>query len=426
MKLLLKNCTIVDAIDDYSGKRDILINEGIIEKIEKNITVEVDETIDTEGFYVMPGFIDAHVHLREPGFEKKETVRTGSKAAAKGGYTSICCMPNTNPVTDSVERLNNLMEIIKKDGVVNVFPIASVTIGEKGNEITEMAVLKNVGAIAFSDDGRPIENAKIMRNALKIAKEKKIVVMEHCEDLDLAEGGVMNEGEKSRQLGLIGIPALSEELPIMRNVMIAKETNSAIHIAHISTAGSAEIIRKAKQDYINVTCEVTPHHISLTEDIIEDGFTDCKVNPPLRTKNDVEKMKQALRDNTIDLIATDHAPHHIDDKGNDFYSAANGISGIETAFAVCYTELVMGGYLTIKQLINKMSYNPSTLLGLDRGRIKIGKKADITIVDLNKKNVVNKEDFLSLGKNTPFHGRSYYGEVQYTIVNGKIVYSIKS
>lgn len=424
MKILIKNAQLIDAVVDYPMNCDLLIVDGVIEQISTDIQCAADKTIAAQGLTVLPGLVDMHVHLREPGFEHKETVATGSRAAAKGGYTTICCMPNTKPVIDNAETLSMLINIIQKDAVVNVLPIAAVSLEQKSQALTDMPALAQLGAIAFSDDGQPVSDKELMNKALFLSKQHQLLVIDHCEDHTLVHGGVINEGEKADVLGLPGISNLSEELPVMRDIMLAGEADYKIHIAHVSTSGSAEIIRLAKQRGVQVTCEVTPHHIALSDDIIAKGFTDCKVNPPLRSKEDVAAMKQALADGTIDVIATDHAPHHQDDKGEDFFKAANGISGIETAFSVCYTELVDSGLMTLKELVHKMSFRPSQILGINKGRLAVGAIADLTIVDLSKTVTINKNAFYSKGKNAPFHGRSYKGEVLYTIVNGEIVYSI--
>ncbi|MDF2590685.1 MAG: dihydroorotase [Clostridia bacterium] len=423
MKILIKKASIVDAAVDYPKYSDILVVDGIVTQIGHEIEVEADKVINGDGLAALPGFVDMHNHLREPGFEYKETVSSGTKAAARGGYTTICCMPNTKPVIDNEETLKILLDIINIDAVVNVLPIAAVSIGQQSQQLTEMKTLKTLGAIAFSDDGQPVSNNRVMLEALLSAKENGALIIDHCEDHSLVNGGVINKGSKAQELDLVGISNLSEELPVVRDIMLAAEADYKIHIAHVSTRGTVDIIREAKKRGVKVTCEVTPHHIALSDDMIRAGYTDCKVNPPLRSIEDVQAMKLALKDGTIDTIATDHAPHHETEKGNDFNKAANGISGIETSFSVCYTELVETGILSLKELVAKMSYNPSQLLGINKGRVAVGEIADITIVDLNKVNKIDKNTFLSKGKNTPFHGRSYKGEVVYTIVKGEIIYN---
>ncbi|HYF83187.1 MAG TPA: dihydroorotase [Clostridia bacterium] len=422
MRLLIKNCSIVDPAYDYQGSNDIYIEDGIIKRIEALIDLEADKVIDASGYSVLPGFVDMHTHLREPGFEYKETVYSGTRAAARGGYTTVCCMPNTKPVIDDEASLSRLLDIIKKDAVVNVHPIAAISKGQKSTEHTDMKRLKEMGAAAFSDDGKPVMTAAFMREALIAANANGWLLIDHCEELSLAEGGAVNFGRKSEQLGIKGIHPLSEELNVMRDIMLAGETGSRIHIAHISTEGSVKIIREAKDRGVKVTCEVTPHHIGLDEDIIMPGFTDSKVNPPLRRSRDIKALKEALKDGTIDAIATDHAPHHKDEKGEDFYSSAFGISGIETAFSVCYTELVEAGILSLKELAGKMSSNPANILRLETGKIRDGMAADLVIVDIARRITIDRESFLSKGKNTPFHGRKYSGDVMYTIVGGNIAY----
>lgn len=425
MRLLIKHCSIVDSADNHEGINDIYLEDGVIKLIKPAIESTADRIIDAAGLYVLPGFIDMHVHLREPGFEHKETVYSGTRAAARGGYTTICCMPNTKPIIDNEASLSCLLDIIRKDAAVKVYPIAAISIGQKSKELVEMNKLFEMGAVAFSDDGKPVMTAAFMMEVLLSSKTYDYLIIDHCEELSLAEGGAINRGRKSEQIGIHGIHPLSEELNVMRDIMIAEAVDSCIHLAHISTAGSAEIIRAAKKRGVKVTCEVMPHHIGLTEDIITSGFTDCKVNPPLRTAGDVEALKEALKDGTIDVIATDHAPHHKNEKSEDFYRSAFGISGIETAFSVCYTELVESGILSLKDLSARMSRNPAKLLKLKAGIISVGSAADLVIVDTSKKITVNREDFLSKGKNTPFHGRTYKGDIIYTIVDGNVVYENK-
>jgi dihydroorotase len=422
MRLLIKNAAIADATAEYQEGCDILLEEGIIKEIGRDLKAEEVRQLDCQGLTVLPGLVDLHSHLREPGYEHKETVASGTRAAARGGFTTICCMPNTKPVIDEPAKLKHLLELIKKDAVVKVLPMAAISMGQQSEKLTDMKALAEMGAAAFSDDGQPVRDNGLMLAALEAAKQIDALIMDHCEDHSLVNGGVINKGYQSQALRLKGISALSEELPIMRDILLAQEAGYKIHIAHVSTKGAVEIIREAKEKGIRVTCEVTPHHIAMDESMLEEGFTDCKVNPPLRSKEDVAAIKAGLKDGTIDAIATDHAPHHQTEKGGDFYTAANGISGIETAFAVCYTELVEHGVLSLKELTAKMSRNPAIILGMDAGCIAVGKAADLTIVDLNKEITIDKNTFLSKGKNTPFHGRRCKGEVIYTIVNGKMAY----
>jgi dihydroorotase len=331
-------------------------------------------------------------------------------------------MPNTKPIIDNKDSLSLLNYLIRNNSLINVYPIAAITKEQKSEQLNSMLELKEMGAIAFSDDGHPVRSANIMMDALSYAKDHKLLIIDHCEDLNLVKQGVINSGEVALRLGLKGISSASEELPVERDIELAGKLGARVHIAHISTGKSAELIRKGKNQNIKVTCEVTPHHIALTDEIITEGYTDCKVNPPLRTQQDVDALINALVDGTIDVIATDHAPHSKDDKGEDFNLAAFGISGIETAFSVCYTVLVKSGIMSLKELVKKMSYNPAQILCLNKGRILEGCDADLALVNIDNEISINKEDFLSKGHNTPFHGRSFFGEVVYTICNGKLVY----
>jgi dihydroorotase len=422
MKLLLKNCYIVDPVMNYGKNNQILIENGFIKEISKSIDVEADLVLDLIGTAVMPGLIDMHCHLREPGYEYKETVKTGTKAAAKGGFTTICCMPNTNPVIDNIDSLNVLKRVIEKDSVINVIPIGAVTKGQKGIELVNMGELAEHGVWLFSDDGRPLWNDEIIKSCLSMAKENNYMIIDHCEDLDLVSGGIINEGESSKKLGLKGISNASEALPVIRNIKFAEKLNASVHIAHISTAESLKAIKEAKEKGIKVTCEVMPHHISLCDDDITEDNTDFKVNPPLRSIKDVEALRTGLVEGVIDVIATDHAPHGEKDKPIDFYNAAFGISGIETAFSVCYTYLVRTELLSIKDLTKLMCQKPADLLNINGGRICKGCSADLAVFDLNANYIVDKREFISKGKNTPYHGKRLWGETIMTIYKGKIVY----
>jgi len=423
MSILVKNCRIVDGINDYRNICDIFIVVDRIEKINEKITdINADICIDAQGKVIVPGFVDLHCHLREPGFEYKETIESGTEAAAKGGYTTICCMPNTRPVIDNVYAIRELKKIIARNSKIQVIPIGALTVNQQGLEMCDFRSMVDEGIKLFSDDGYPVMNTKIMLECLKESLVHDFTVIDHCEDIYLSEGGVINEGKISDKLGLKGIPKIAEELQVMRDIMLAEQTGASLHIAHISTESSLNMIKMAKDKGIKISCEVTPHHISLTEDDIKENDTNYKVNPPLREMKDVSALKKGLKDGIIDVIATDHAPHSISDKPMDFYKAANGISGIELSFSVCYTHLVKTGVLTLNQLVKKMSYNPSKILGIDGGEIKEGSKADIAIIDLNSEFVVDRNKLISKGKNTPYHGKMLQAEVVMTIAKGEIVY----
>ena len=402
MNILIKNCRLTPKGKEFN----ILIEKGKISSIENCVTslgncASSNEKIiiDGSGLVAAPGFIDLHVHLRDPGFEYKEDVKSGTMAAAKGGFTTIFSMPNTSPVIDDAIKLNNYLKTIKKDAVIKVMPIAAVTKGLNGEELTDMFALARIGARAFSDDGKPINNDELFRQAMKNALDGDFLIFDHCEDLEL-----------------------SETLPIIRDINEAKGIGGRVHICHVSTTESIEVIRKAKADGVKVTCEATPHHFGLDDSIVTENFTDAKVNPPLRSKADKEAVINGIVDGTIDIIASDHAPHHKSEKGTDFKKAAFGISGIETSFSVSYTELVKKGYITFERLIELMSAKPAEIAGLDSGKLEVGKPADLVLLDLDKEITVDKEKFLSKGHNTPFHGRKYFGEVKMTVADGKIVY----
>jgi len=423
MRILLKNCRIIDGINNYKGLLDILIADEKISRIDKHIDdVEAEKIIDVQGNIVAPGFIDMHCHLREPGFEYKETIESGSRAAAKGGYTTVCCMPNTKPAIDSIRMVRELRKRIYESSDIEIIPIGALTIGQRGLEICDFKAMTSDDVKFFSDDGYSIMDNAIMMECLRQSKLHDFLVIDHCEDMGLSKGGVINEGRISQKLGLKGIPKIAEELQVMRDVMLAEYTGASIHIAHISTEGSLDIIRWAKQRGVKVSCEVTPHHISLSEEDIIPSDTSFKVNPPLRTIEDVDALRKGLQDGMIDVIATDHAPHSDLDKPGDFYKAANGISGIELSFPVCYTYLVKEGLLTMEELIKKMSYNPSKLLGLSKGVIEKGRDSDLTVVDIESQFIVDRNQLVSKGKNTPFHGKKLWGETLMTISKGKVVY----
>lgn len=429
MIIKIYNANLLDPFTNKEGIADIFIDDGIISKVKfkRKITpialslrtsASILE-IDGSGLYVFPGLIDMHTHLREPGYEYKETIRTGTLAAVRGGFTSVCCMANTNPVNDNPEVTYYILAKAKEEGSCDVYPIGAITKGLKGEELSEMAMLREAGCVAFSDDGMPVMNSLIMRRALEYSKAVGAPIISHCEDLSLSEDGVMNEGKLSFYLGLKGIPKASEEVMISRDVILSKYFKTPIHIAHVSTKGSVEIIKKAKEEGVSVTAETCPHYFTLTEEAVSGYNTNAKVNPPLRSEEDCEAIRNALSDGIIDVIATDHAPHHIDEKKVPFQEALNGISGLETAFALSLT-LIHKGILNLRQLIEKLTLNPSKILKIDRNGIKEGVEADFIVVDIKKEWTVDKDKFVSLGKNTPFDGWKLKGKVLFTVKGKKI------
>ncbi|SHM67607.1 dihydroorotase [Anaerosporobacter mobilis DSM 15930] len=422
MKTLIKNGYVIDPATDKEEICDILIVDNCIAQIGQKITKEADQIIDATDCYVMPGFIDLHVHLREPGFEYKETIESGALAAAHGGFTSICPMPNTNPVIDSKETVAYLNDKSKKEAVVNVLPVGAVTIGQTGKELADITGMAKEGIVAISEDGKSVMDTALYKKAMAIAKEEGIVVLAHCEDKSLVQGGVMNAGKKANELGMPGITNAVEDVIAARDILMAKETGVKLHLCHCSTKDSAWMVGKAKEQGLPVTAEVCPHHFALTdEDIVEDD-ANYKMNPPLRSKEDVQALKEALRDNIIDVIATDHAPHSEEEKKKSIKEAPFGIVGLETAFALTMTELVKTGYLTPRQLVEKMSYNPAKVLGINKGTLKEGAIADIVIANPNEEYTIDTKDFVSKGKNTPFQGKKVYGKILYTLVDGQVVY----
>lgn len=420
MKLLITNGRVIDPENNLDEIADILIEDGLIKEIKSNIEVDDAEIIDASNKIVCPGFVDIHVHLREPGFEYKETIATGTRAAAAGGFTSICCMPNTNPVIDTAAVANFVRERALKSGVVNVFPIGAVTKKQTGHELSEIAHLVAAGCVAISDDGEPVERAGIMRNALEYAKMFGIPVLSHCEEMSLSENGQMHEGYYSTFYGLKGIPAAAEEIVVARDILLSKLTGGHIHICHISTRGSIELVRQAKNDGVNITCEVTPHHLTLTDEIVGTYDTDTKVNPPLRSQEDVDVLIKALNDGVIDCIATDHAPHHFESKDCEYDLAEFGISGLETAIPTVMS-LVQANKLTINEMISLFTNKPAQIVGIDKGHLSIDSCADIIIIDPELEKEVDINKFYSKGKNNPYKGQTLKGWPVVTIVNGKIV-----
>jgi len=409
-KLLLVNGTIVEP-GQGQFKNDILIVNGRIEKIGGvDRTSFAGEIVDLTGRLVVPGLLDMHAHFREPGREDEETIETGCQAAMAGGFTGVCVMPNTDPPVDDAEVVRFILDRAAGQ-LVDVYPIAAVTKGRRGKELTEMAELVEAGAVAFSDDGSPVVDSEIMRRALEYTSMLGVPVIDHCEDLSLSRNGVMNESFVSTELGLPGIPNISEEVVVARDLLLAKYTGGRVHIAHLSTAGSVELLRRAKNDGLKVTCEVTPHHFSLTDEAVRSYDANYKMNPPLRTAADVEAIKAALKDGTIDVIATDHAPHSIEEKEVEFSAAPFGIIGLETVLGLVFTQLIDTGVLTLPEAIEKMSVAPARILGCGQRRISPGQPANLTIIDPNARWVVDKMQFKSKSRNSPFHGWTLRGRV---------------
>jgi len=423
MKLHLKSGHLIDPVKGKDTIVDILIVDGRIERIGKSLSADrFFETIDLKNKIIAPGFIDMHVHLREPGYEHKETIETGCASAAAGGFTAVCCMPNTNPAIDEESVVRYVQEEGRRvtGGLVDVYSIAAATKGRKGEELSPMAELSQAGAVGFSDDGSPITNAEIMRRVLEYSSMYNVPIIQHAEELTMTKNGLMNEGLVATRLGMPGIPPIAEELIIERDIVLLRYIpHSKYHVAHISTTGSIECVRRARSEKLNITCEVTPHHFSLTDDAVESFNTNLKMNPPLRTKDDVQAVKEALRNGTIDVIVTDHAPHTIDEKEVEYAQAPFGIVGLETALGLAVTELVNKKYLTLNQLIEKFSINPRRILSLPVIDIQEGEKANLTIFDPGKEWTVDIQEFKSKSKNSPFHGRKLKGKAVGTVNNGK-------
>jgi len=422
--MVLADGKIVDPVTGYFGPATVFIADGKIEKVEKRKKSKITgrNVLKLDGKIICPGFIDMHVHLREPGDEDEETIISGCEAAAAGGFTSIACMPNTNPPLDdagAIEYVNNraLMAPVK------VYPIGAITVGRKGETLTEMMEMSACGAIAFSDDGSGVQNNDMMRRALEYSKTCGVPVISHCEYSDLAASGVMNEGFVSSKLGMKGIPAIAEELMVAREIMLASLTQAKVHIAHVSTAGSVDLIRKAKKSKVLITAEATPHHFSLTDELVKSFDTNLKVNPPLRTKNDVDAVIKGLADGAIDCIASDHAPHSVEEKEFEFDYAPFGLIGLETAVGLVIAKLINKKVLTWVEAVKKMSTAPARILDIPGGTLNEGDPADITIIDPELEWIVNPDDFKSLSRNTPFAGWKLKGKAVMTIVDGNVVYT---
>jgi len=421
VSILIKGGRIIDPANNIDMIGDILITDGLIDKVAASLTAKEAEVFDAQGLVVCPGFIDMHVHLREPGFEYKETIATGMRAAAVGGFTTVCCMPNTDPVCDNRAVATFVAETARRNKLINVHPIGCITKGQKGQEITEMFALAEAGCVAVSDDGLPVMNAEVMRRALEYSSMIGMPVIAHSEDNRLAEEGQMHEGYYSTLYGLKGIPAVAEEAMVARDILLTEMTAGRLHIAHLSTGGSLHLVREAKSRGIRVSCEITPHHISLTDQALADYDTNFKVNPPLRSQQDVKALIQGLCDGTVDCMATDHAPHELEAKDCEFNLASFGISGLETAIPVTIEYLVKTGLVNISQVVKAWTAGPARVLGLDRGTLTPGKAADITIIDIEATKTVNSELFESKGKNTPYQDMTLQGWPVATLVDGRIV-----
>ena len=419
MKLLLKGGTLV--LKDGEVKADLLIEDGKITKIAPKIS-EHCETIDASGKHVLPGLVDIHVHLREPGFEGKEDIESGSKAAVKGGVTQVCCMPNTSPVCDNAVVATYIKTRANEVNLCKVHPIGAITRGQQGESLSDIGKMKSAGVVALSDDGKSVMNSYIMRLAMEYSNDFGLKCFCHCEDANLVNGGVVNEGYNSTVTGLKGSPRAAEDIMIAREIALSESLDIPVHICHVSTCSGVEIIRSAKARGVKVTAETCPHYFSLTDNIITSYDTNTKVNPPVREQRDVDEIIKGLKDGTIDCIVTDHAPHSLKDKQVEYASAAFGISGIETSLAISYTYLVKPGKLKLHELVNKMSLAPAAIAGLEGGELTEGAPADIAIVDFGKEYVIDGNKFVSKGKNTPFNGYKVNGVVEYTLVDGEIKY----
>jgi dihydroorotase len=429
MKLLLTGARIIDPAQNMDSRMDIFLEDGKIAKIGANLSKStkskdaerITKIIDLTGMILVPGLIDMHTHLREPGFEYKETIASGASAAVAGGFTSIACMPNTNPINDSRSITEFIRRKAAQASLANVYPIGAISKDSAGSQLTEFWDLKEAGIVALSDDGKPVMNAALMRRAMEYAFSLQLPVISHCEDTNLSANGLMNEGYYSTILGLNGIPAIAEEAMVARDILIAEFTKTSVHIAHVSTAGSVRLIRDAKKRGLKVTAETAPHYFTLTDESLQGYETNFKINPPLRSEQDVAAIKEGLADETIDIIACDHAPHGRTDKEVEFEYAANGISGLETSLSLSL-NLIGNKTLSWPELIAKMSINPARILNLPKGTLETGADADITVIDPQLKWTVDVQAFRSRGKNSPFNGRRMQGKAILTIVGGEIKY----
>lgn len=429
MSMLIRGGHLIDPAAGRNGIYDILVENGVVAAV-KEWTEEkapvweatANTVIDAEGKYVMPGFIDLHVHLREPGLEYKETIATGAMAAAAGGFTSVCPMPNTKPSTDSPEKIRALLEKAKTDAKIHILPIGAISIGQEGKVLADIKGMAEAGAVAFSEDGKSVMNSALYAEGLKLAAEAGVPVFAHCEDIDLVRGGVMNAGKRAEELGLPGITNAVEDIITARDIFLARETGVRLHLCHCSTKDSVKMIALAKAEGLPVSGETGPHYFTMIDEEIPEDWGNYKMNPPLRGKEDKEALIQALQDNVLEAIATDHAPHSKEEKEQSMLKAPFGIVGSETAYALTVTELVRTGKLTMTQLVERMSASPARILGINKGSLNEGMPADITIADADTAWVIDPEKFYSKGKNTPFAGKEVYGKIYYTIVDGEIAF----
>lgn len=423
MKLLIKHGRVVDPVSGTVSIQDLYIENGKVVQLEKDIRQEADQVIDADGLVVCPGLVDMHVHLRDPGLTYKEDIFTGTAAAAHGGVTSVACMANTDPVVDTPEQVRYVKDKAAQANGVHVYPIAAVSMGMRGEEPSDADALKKAGAIALSDDGCNVDNANLMRDVMIHAKRLEMPVLCHCEDTTMVEGRAVNEGSVSRQLWLEGRPAIAEEIMVMRDAMLAEETGAHVHICHVSTAKSVDIIRRMKKRGVAITCETCPQYFTLTEDEILTQGSMARVNPPLRTAKDIKGIIAGLKEGTIDAIATDHAPHSAEEKSRPLTRAPSGMVGLETSLAITLTELYHTGKMKLPDIIKRMTYTPASILRLSsKGRLSLGSDADITIFDPEEVWTIDPEQFASKARNTPFAGREVKGKVKYTIVGGNVIY----
>ncbi len=421
-RILIRGGHVIDPASDVSAVLDVLIEDGKIAAVGEGLSAEGARVINAAGRVVAPGFIDMHCHLRDPGQEYKEDIVSGTRAAARGGFTGVCCMPNTHPVNDCAAVTRYILEKAQTQGSgVHVYPVGAVSKGLEGKEMAEIGRMKQAGIIAISDDGRPVSNSNLLRLAMQYADHFGVFIMSHSEDKSLVGDGVMNEGFISTKLGLPGITRAAEEVMVARDILVAEAEGKHVHLCHLSTRGGVQLVREAKARGVRVTAETTPHYIGATDDWVLGYDSNCRVNPPLREESDRLACIQGLADGTLDAIATDHAPHHEDEKRVEFHIAASGISGFETAFCVSHTKLVRDGYMTLSQLIEKMSASPAKLLGVPGGELTVGAPADIVVLDPDMEVTVDASKFVSRGHNTPFDGRTYYGAVCATIVGGRVI-----